>query len=208
MYRLITLLLLSAAGNLFGEILVIHADAECRLSVDGKARGVVVPGKQVQIKLMAGEHHIAAIPVAEGNTWIHAVTLASSHTPQVLNILVHQPPDYWIDPAVNLMWTVADNGAGLSWGQALRYCSELRQDGFKDWTLPGIEQLQSLFSSAQETAGFHIKGPIKLSGWQWSSSPGQQSGEGWAFDFGDGGRASVAAGDSGLNRALCVRSAN
>jgi NADH:flavin oxidoreductase / NADH oxidase family len=49
------------------------------------------------------------------------------------------------------------------------------------------------------------QGPIKLTGWQWSSTPGKQAGEGWALDFGDGGRPSVAAGDSGLNRALYVR---
>jgi hypothetical protein len=205
MHRFILIFLL-AAGQLFAEVLVVHADAECRLSVDGKQRGVVIPGKKVQLKLMAGEHHIEAIPVT-GNRWIQAVTIASSRTPRVLNILVNQKQDYWIDAATNLMWTAEDNGSGLSWGQAVRYCSELRQDGFKDWTLPGIEQLQDLFASATETGGFHIKGPVKLTGWQWSSSSGQQPGEGWAFDFGDGGRASVSAGDSGLNRALCVRPA-
>jgi hypothetical protein len=218
MYRLIASIWFLAAGNLFAEVLVIHADAECRLSVDGKARGILIPGKPVQVKLMAGEHHVEATPVVGGNKWLQSVTIqaarnqastrTSSHSPHVLNILVSQPHDYWIDAATSLMWTAADNGSGLSWGQALRYCAELKQDGFKDWTLPGIEQLQHLFTSATETGGFHIKGPIKLSGWQWSSSAGQQSGEGWAFDFGDGGRASVAAGDSGLNRALCVRPAN
>ena len=116
-------------------------------------------------------------------------------------------PTHWIDPATHLMWTAADNGSGLSWGQAKRYCLDLKQEGFRNWTLPDIEQLQDLFSASADNNGFHIKAPIKLSGWQWSSTPGQQSGEGWAFDFGDGGRASVAAGDSGLNRALCVRPA-
>jgi hypothetical protein len=52
---------------------------------------------------------------------------------------------------------------------------------------------------------YRIKGPIRLTGWQWSATPGAQAGQGWAFDSGDGGRALVAAGDSGLNRALCVR---
>jgi len=241
MYRLATLLFFLVTGNIFAELLVVHADAECRLSVDGKSHGTLMPGKKVQLKLIAGEHHIEATPLAGGTKWLQAVTIqaASSSTPHVLNILVGQPHDYWIDPSTGLMWTATDNGSGLSWGQAQRYCSELSQDGFKDWTLPGIEQLQDLFTGASESAkgtsrapdetsnsakasglgvpvlrvfpidagGFHIKGPFKLSGWQWSSSFGQQPGEGWAFDFGDGGRASVAAGDSGLNRALCVRPA-
>jgi hypothetical protein len=207
MYRLIALILLLPVGHSFGEVLIVHADAECRLSVDGKTRGTLRPGKKAQLKLIAGEHHIEATPALGGNRWIQAVTITSSHSPRVLNILVSQTQDYWIDPATNVMWTAADNGSGLSWGQALRHCTDLAQDGFKDWTLPGIEQLQGLFTSNSETGGFHTKAPIKLSGWQWSSSAGQQSGEGWAFDFGDGGRASVAAGDSGLNRALCVRPA-
>lgn len=103
------------------------------------------------------------------------------------------------------MWTAADNGSGLSWLQAQRYCRNLRVAGHKDWVLPTIDQLQGLVGSADSRATYRVRGPIKLTGWQWSSTPGVQDGEGWALDFGDGGRASVAAGDSGLNRALCVR---
>jgi hypothetical protein len=114
-------------------------------------------------------------------------------------------PDYWIDPDTHLMWTAADNGSGLSWSQALRYCRELTAAGFHDWSLPSIENLQDIFDPAQNQGGYRIKAPIKLTGWQWSSTPGSQTGEGWALDFGDGGRASVAAGDSGLNRAVCIR---
>jgi hypothetical protein len=104
------------------------------------------------------------------------------------------------------MWTAADNGSALSLSQAVRYCRELATAGFRDWALPSIEDLQELFDPDQNRGGYRIKAPIRLTGWQWSSTPGSQSGEGWALDFGDGGRASVAAGDSGLNRALCVRS--
>jgi hypothetical protein len=114
-------------------------------------------------------------------------------------------PETWIDPDTHLTWTASDNGAGLSWLQAQRYCRDLRLAGFKNWTLPTIDQLQGLVGNADARAAYRIKGPIKLTGWQWSSTPGKQDGEGWALDFGDGGRASVAAGDSGLNRALCVR---
>jgi hypothetical protein len=58
--------------------------------------------------------------------------------------------------------------------------------GFRSRTLPSRDDLQALVGG---------------------STAGKRAGEGWALDFGDGGRASVAAGDSGLNRALCVRSA-
>lgn len=111
----------------------------------------------------------------------------------------------WTDPNTHLMWTTADNGSGLSWIQAQRYCRALTLAGFKDWTLPSIDELQGIVGSADSRATYRVKGPLKLTGWQWSSTPGKQEGEGWALDFGDGGRASVASGDSGLNRALCVR---
>ncbi len=114
-------------------------------------------------------------------------------------------PAYWVDPNTRLMWAASDNGSGLSRRQALRYCRASALGGFKDWTLPTIEELQGLFGGDENHGGFHLRAPIKLTGWQWSATAGQQEGEGWAFDFGDGGRASVATGDSGLNRALCVR---
>jgi Protein of unknown function (DUF1566) len=113
--------------------------------------------------------------------------------------------DYWIDPQTHLMWTAADNGSGLSWLQAQRYCRDLTLAGFHNWTLPSIDDLQGMVGATDSQSTYRIKAPIKLTGWQWSSTPGKQAGEGWALDFGDGGRASVAAGDSGLNRALCVR---
>ena len=116
-----------------------------------------------------------------------------------------QSRGYWIDPNTKLMWAAADNGSGVSQSQAAYYCRFLTLSGFKDWTLPGIDDLQRLFGGPANLSGYRIVGPLKLTGWQWSSSPGKEPGEEWALDFGDGGRASVVTGDSGLNRALCVR---
>ena len=103
------------------------------------------------------------------------------------------------------MWTAADNGSGLSGLQAVRYCRANRTGGFHDWSLPSIDQLQGLVTPAANESGYHVKGPLRLSGWQWSSTRGEASGELWSLDFGDGARASVLTGDSGLNRALCTR---
>jgi hypothetical protein len=103
------------------------------------------------------------------------------------------------------MWAAADNGSGVSLSQAKRYCSDATLGGFKDWKLPSIDELQQIFDGSANQNGRHVKGWIKLTGWEWSSTPGEQEGEGLALDFGDGARASVAAGDSGLNHALCVR---
>jgi hypothetical protein len=111
----------------------------------------------------------------------------------------------WRDSATGKTWASSDNGSAVSWTQAGRYCQALTLGGFHDWTLPSIDDLQKLVAPTGNTSGFRIAAPIKLTGWAWSSSPGAEPGEAWALDFGDGARASVVMGDSGLNRALCVR---
>jgi hypothetical protein len=111
----------------------------------------------------------------------------------------------WHDPATGKTWARADNGFGVSWSQAAYFCRASTLGGFHDWRLPSIDELQGLMGPHANASGFRIAAPIKLTGWQWSSTPGVEQGEAWALDFGDGGRASVVAGDSGLNRVLCVR---
>jgi hypothetical protein len=113
-------------------------------------------------------------------------------------------PDYWVDPQTRLVWAAKDTQSGISRLQAERYCTAASYGGFHDWRLPTIKELESLVGPANAD-GHRLKAPIKITGWEWSSTPGQQEGEAWAFDFGDGGSASVSGGDSGLNRALCVR---
>jgi hypothetical protein len=113
----------------------------------------------------------------------------------------------WRDQATGLTWAASDNGVGVSASQAALYCSSLSIAGHKGWRLPDIEELQTLFGGPGDDHGHHTIGPLKITGWAWSSTAGQQRGEQWALDFGDGGRASAVTGDSGLNRALCVQGA-
>jgi hypothetical protein len=119
-----------------------------------------------------------------------------------------QPEPVWTDPNTGLTWAATDNGSGVSLSQAAYYCRNLTLAGYKDWTLPAIDDLQRLFGGPADESGHHVLGAIKLTGWAWSSTPGKEPGEQWSLDFGDGGRASVVMGDSGLNRALCVRRAS
>jgi Protein of unknown function (DUF1566) len=205
-------LLLAQAA--FGQTasLLVRTDLECYWSVDGEPKGTLAAGDGVSVNLPLGEHRIEAVPVAGGPHWEDTVSLEEPGG-KTVNIFLKatvefaeaQSRGYWIDPNTKLMWTAADNGSGVSQSQAAYYCRFLTAIGYKDWTLPGIDDLQKLFGGPANTSGYHIVGPLKLTGWQWSSSPGKESGEGWSLDFGDGGRASVVTGDSGLNRALCVR---
>jgi hypothetical protein len=119
-------------------------------------------------------------------------------------LLLYVSAAVWQDPATGSVWTRADNGSGVSWSQAAYYCRTLTLGGFRDWKLPTIDELQQLVGPSANASGFRTAAPLKLTGWQWSATPGADKGEAWALDFGDGGRASVVMGDSGLNRALCV----
>jgi hypothetical protein len=190
-----------------GAELLVRTDVECRLKVDGAAWRTLKTGDGIRLALPVGAHQLEAVPLVGAGHWAKAVEIAAADEHRAIDIALRDT-GYWIDPDTQLMWAAADNGFGLSRSQAARFCRQLTLGGFKDWTLPSIDELQRIFGGPESQVGFHITGPVKLTGWQWSSTAGKQEGEGWAFDFGDGGRASVADGDSGLNRALCVRQAS
>lgn len=116
-----------------------------------------------------------------------------------------QKAGFWKDERTKLTWAAADNGSGVTVSQARFYCKQLRVGGFTDWRLPAIDELPPLFGSTPDQRGFRVVVPLKLTGWAWSDTQGKEPAENWSFDFSDGARASVAAGDAGLNRALCVR---
>lgn len=117
-----------------------------------------------------------------------------------------EAPGTWHDAKTGLTWAAADNGSSVTLSQARHYCKTLKTAGFTDWRLPEIDELFGIAGGELNEKGQRILAPIKLSsGWQWSATRGKEAAENWALDFGDGARASVVAGDSGQNRALCVR---
>ncbi len=212
--RLIPLMfcLLHAAAATETARLLVQTDVECRLTIDGKPGGKVAVGKGVSLTLPPGEHRLEAVPLKGSAHWEDLIKV-TERGGQILKIplraaLVRADAErlgYWTDPSGGLTWAAADNGSGVTQSQAAYYCRELTLGGHKDWMLPSIDDLQKLVGVSANDHGYHVTGPINLTGWQWSSSVGKAPGEAWALDFGDGGRASVVTGDSGLNRALCVR---
>jgi hypothetical protein len=125
----------------------------------------------------------------------------------------------WTDPATGLMWTRKDNGSNVDWNQASEYCSRLQLADYKDWRLPTLEELQGIDDPSVNLEGvydfgavhnIHVKGNLKLTGWQWSSAQGDAPGKpwqgAWEFDFvGEKPGNSGFLGFSYNMRALCVR---
>jgi hypothetical protein len=193
--------------------LTITVDLPARLEIDGKDSGTIQPGSPIQLQVTPGEHQIAATPEAGGPAWRKPV-LVSSALPTSLSIPLRahilradiQKKGYWSDERTGLLWAAADSGSGVTVSQARSYCHQLTAGGFHDWRLPEINEVQTLFGGQPDERGFRVVAPLKLSGWAWSATRGNEAAENWTLDLGDGARASVAAGDAGLNRALCVRS--
>jgi hypothetical protein len=213
------LLLLSLHFALFAQepgpraAITITSDLPARLEIDGQPLANLNSNKAFQLETTPGEHQIIAHPLPTGPVWRKLIQVSSA-LPNTLNIplqahlLRHeiQSRGFWLDPTRKLAWAAADNGSGVTVSQAQTYCRQLAIAGHSDWRLPEIDELQPLFGSTPNEKGFRVIAPLTLSGWAWSATTGNEPAENWALDFGDGARASVAAGDAGLNRALCVRS--
>jgi hypothetical protein len=135
----------------------------------------------------------------------------------------------WSDPATGpgLMWTKADNGVDVTWQDAMGYCRDLHEASHSDWRLATIDELHRIYDSKANVQGYwgkdygndrsvvteHVKGGLKLSGDEWSSSTrdfGEASYPGapvpaWFFRFSDGTRDSRPFAVLNEKRALCVR---
>jgi hypothetical protein len=124
-----------------------------------------------------------------------------------------QNADTWTD-STELMWTKKDNGADLTQAQAADYCRNLTLGGYRDWRLPTIDELKSIYvppASGSSSGISSVKGPSNAKGgivftqlMIWSSSQGNSSTEGLVFFFGMGARFSSLATTPGP-RAICVR---
>jgi hypothetical protein len=112
---------------------------------------------------------------------------------------------YWTDPDTGLVWTRAGYGEGtyLTKQQAAEYCSKARVAGHTDWRLPTIEELRGIYLSSPKN-GWHAKGNLRISDWQWSSTIEDSSVDPWQLNF-DDGRAMAPNPYSHWARVLCVR---
>jgi len=44
----------------------------------------------------------------------------------------NQTKAIWVDPSTGLMWAGKDNGKDVSWRAAMKYCHDLRLNGYSD----------------------------------------------------------------------------
>jgi hypothetical protein len=132
----------------------------------------------------------------------------------ILMILVHAGAQLGIcqdsagilkDKATGLTWPVKDGGSDMSWGQATNYCKNLALDGHKDWRLPTMKELETIYDKKQSKL-FKAKDPIELSEENMWGEAGS-GGEAWIFSFLNGSTSLLPTNGScsTKGRALCVR---
>ena len=114
------------------------------------------------------------------------------------------PEGVFCDPDTNLMWTIKDNGEGVSWQEADQYCKSRTLAGLSGWELPPIEKLEKLYDP-QQKSDYRIRKSFQLTSrfvWSWAREGSRSA---WFFSFGDGRRYNVPVGYSSNYRVLCVR---
>ncbi len=141
----------------------------------------------------------------------------------------------WVDERTSLMWTLSDNGKGISQSDAIGYCASLRTGGYSDWRLPWRQELHGIYDTRSTrntpptknaqvflspqnqlmkipkgaTFTYHIAGGIMLTSdlvWEGGEAPGPATApDGDEFSFGKGETMHDKNSGHGWSRALCVR---
>jgi len=120
-----------------------------------------------------------------------------------------------LDTRSGLMWASKDNGVGITWYDAKRYCENYNGGGYYDWRMPTVDELKMLFDKSKSYEmdcdskySLHITRLIHISCWGvWASGTlGMTSSPGY-FNFYNTGYSWIHKSRSGGDdRALPVRS--
>ena len=62
--------------------------------------------------------------------------------------------DVVVDQKTGLMWACEDNGRNISWSAAKSYCENYKGAGYKDWRMPTLDELASLYGTG---AGYPLE---------------------------------------------------
>jgi hypothetical protein len=108
-----------------------------------------------------------------------------------------------LDTKTKLMWAAKDNGSDINWVNAKFYCENYRGDGYKDWRMPTLDELEGLYDASIHVATELIDITCFYS---WTSETSQTTAESAIFDFGPGIRSGFASQLIRFSRALPVRS--
>jgi hypothetical protein len=215
--------------------LLVTCDLACNWTLDGTPKGAIEAQGSLKVPVEAGQHKVVAT-TEDGKDKFSLSAEAKTGTQTLVSIALQPVRDarnkkkldqdkdaqaaaaglIWTDPATQITWTTKDNAKNVNWKQAADYCKDLLLADHTDWRMPSIDELQGIFDPGAYTPGvgetgspaiMHVKGNLHLTGWQWSRSQPNTTGEAWGFSFANGKRLAGRFTDNLGNRSLCVRSA-
>lgn len=62
-----------------------------------------------------------------------------------------------LDQQTKLMWAASDNRQNLTWQEAEDYCTSYTGDGYEDWRMPTVSELNALFEAGIKKDGEMIR---------------------------------------------------
>jgi len=92
----------------------------------------------------------------------------------------------WVDKGTRFMWTLDDNGADITWKEAVEYCQALRKGGFADWRLPSIEELNALYDARSTRSTPPIPETLNWFSWGDGKSRSLAQGTFWQYHIAGG----------------------
>ena len=131
---------------------------------------------------------------------------------------LHDTAPTWTDPQTRLTWARRDNGKDVDREQAIEYCQRLDLAGHRDWRLPTIAEVQTLYDPGISIAGvwgqgskhprpvyWHVKGNPYLTGGTSANDLTFDGLQEQSYDFSYGRRNLDPPDFPWDHRALCVR---
>ena len=110
----------------------------------------------------------------------------------------------YLDPDSGILWAAEDNGRDIDWYRASGYCERLELAGFEDWSLPSLEELESLLRPMAKGA-YNMPGKFQLTACcPWSSTKKDDQ-SAWNFNFQFSKPFSGSVSYTYDHRALCMR---
>ena len=91
----------------------------------------------------------------------------------------------WVDPQTKLIWQNPPAVEEMNWKNVIDYCKNLSLAGFSDWRLPNNDELKTILTESEGSAGCFWKEGLKgKCSWYWTSlSAAGDTGYAWCVDF-------------------------
>lgn len=68
-----------------------------------------------------------------------------------------------LDTATGLLWASKDNGEGITWDNAIKYCENYTGGGYTDWRMPTQDELSKIYDKKKRNKhGAHVNKWIEI----------------------------------------------